>query len=43
MKKLDKVTIKLDPEWKVFRRFECGHMVHACCEPHLDDKCPLCE
>ena len=39
---LPEVDIKLDPAWKIVRRFTCGHMQHACCPAHLDKKCPIC-
>lgn len=37
------MTIDLDPEWTVCRRFECGHVQHACCLDHLGDECSICK
>lgn len=39
---LQQITLTFDSEWKVVRRYACGHMQHACCEDHLDEVCPIC-
>lgn len=36
-------TIMLDPEWHVMRRYDCAHLVFACCVDHLDPACPICD
>ena len=42
MSNIERVTIDLDPEWTVARRWECGHVQHACCVEHLDVDCEFC-
>lgn len=40
---LEPITLELDPEWRVCRRYACGHVQHACCVAHLDGCCPVCQ
>lgn len=40
---LEPITLELDPEWRMCRRYACGHVQHACCDFHLDDVCPVCQ
>lgn len=39
---VERKLIRLDPEWTVALRYECGHIQHACCEEHLNQECELC-
>lgn len=40
--KFEELTIRLDPDWSVFKRYGCGHFMFACCLDHLEDLCQVC-
>lgn len=36
------ITGKIQPEWKVYRRFECGHLHFASTVEGLTPNCYIC-